>query len=64
MDYSKFSSTSLVLIHAAEWQDHAKALEEEMRRRGVLFAKADFERGNSTTGRSDARSAIARISRL
>jgi hypothetical protein len=29
-----------------EWQDHAKALEEEMGRRGVLFAKADFERGN------------------
>jgi hypothetical protein len=72
MDYSKFPSTSLVLMHAAvlraiaaddlaiqngeqpphqvrdtqEWQDHTKALEDEMGRRGVLFAKADFERGN------------------
>jgi hypothetical protein len=72
MDYSKFPSTSLVLMHATvlqaiaaddlaiqngeqpphqvrdtqEWQDHAKALEEEMGRRGVLFAKADFERAN------------------
>ena len=69
MDYAKFSSTSLVLMHAAflrrsqrmiwqsraashqirdtpEWQDHAKAPEDEMGSRGVLFAKADFEREN------------------
>lgn len=29
-----------------DWQDHAQALEEELGRRGVLCAKADFRRGN------------------
>jgi hypothetical protein len=30
-----------------EWQDHAKAPEEEMGRRGVLYATAGFGRGNA-----------------